>query len=860
MIREEYIRVIRNALALLVNEVQLSNVLNMQSINIASENFYREFLNLLFYWNLENSNYLRNNFAGIDLYSDTEKIIIQISSEVSRKKIQESLDRIDKERFNGYHFIFLAMINSTNSRSLYKGYQTDSNIIHFVPEDDIWDHAKILDFVNNCKIDVMEKLASLVRKNFDRVLPREPHYLSAPIPSDIEYFIGREEELLEIKEKIEKTSPLYLWGESGVGKTELAIRFANRYSSNVYFTTFSKSIKETIAKLRFAGVEQNADISTQYYTNIELLRMFDSDTVLIIDNFDLENSLDPDILRSEKEFIEIISLDMKIIITTRNNYGLGLNVKHLNEEELLKLMLCFYCDEDKSDILKEIIKEVQYNTLVVELCARTLNTLGSISPEQLLINLQNLSIDGKGYKGIYSEKDRTQFESYLRRNLVGHIRHLYQLSCLTFEERQILSCAALLPLSGVDYNLFVKCFPLLSVYNGSKVLSYDDKYLLVSKGDYEQAFFPMNGNMKDVLWNFLTKYDDRTENEEEFDSNSEEIVDRMIQKGWIQSNQNKQIIKLHPILLATILTEENVRPDLERCFDFIKYIFRAVQPENCDTDTLVYAEYGAEILKNAIERLFTEDAIKKDVNEMLSNQIFNLAINYDNYASDLKKEGNKEAINYNMVALKLFRQLQPKGEHIAICYDNIADYYNEFEEYELSLQYALSANAIFHSIEDPNLDDVKVSNHKVGICYAFLGRYEKQVEYYQKNIEIDLKSLHENHAELAHDYVILSHAYHNLQNIAAKIKCLQNAYKIFEKIYLDDFKETYSYSVERCLFEWINILQGLIMAYEEMGDKEKVSFFVSKMEEKKLQCILLHYNLKLEKKKDDGIQYIFTTK
>ena len=43
-----------------------------------------------------------------------------------------------------------------------------------------------------------------------------------------------------------------------------------------------------------------------------------------------------------------------------------------------------------------------------------------------------------------------------------------------------------------------------------------------------------------------------------------------------------------------------------------------------------------------------------------------------------------------------------------------------------------------------------------------------------------------------------------------------------------------------------------------MGDKEKVRFFVSKMEEKKLQCILSQYNLKLEKKKDDRIQFIFT--
>lgn len=386
-----------------------------------------------------------------------------------------------------------------------------------------------------------------------------------------------------------------------------------------------------------------------------------------------------------------------------------------------------------------------------------------------------------------------------------------------------------------------------------------NKYLLVSKGDYKEAFLTMNGNIKNVLWDLLTRYDDRKESEEGLNNNSEEVVDRMIQKGWIQSNQNKEIVKLHPILLATSMIEENVRPDVEKCFDFIKYIFKMVQPENCDIDTLVYAEYGVEILKNATERLYLEDNIKEDINEILSNQIFNIAIRYDNYASDLTREDNKKAINYHMMALKLFRQIQPKGEHIAICYDNIADYYNKFEEYELSLQYALNANAIFYSIADSNLDDVKISNHKVGKAYASLGKYEKQKEYYQKNIEIDLENLPENHPELAHDYVIMSFAYHNLQNTEEKIRCLQNAYQILEKIYLDNFKNKFSYPVERCLFEWINLLQGLITTYEEINDKEKIDLFVSKMEESQLKSIMSKYNFELKKVEDDGIHYTLTT-
>lgn len=855
MIREEYIRRISNGLAILASEAQLSNGLNMQNINIVSENFYRDFLNLLFHWNLENCNYLKKNFAGIDLYSDIEKIVIQISSVISRKKIQDSINRIDKERFRGYHFIFIAMVNSIDSKTLYKSYDNE-NSIHFVPAEDIWDHAKILSFVNNCKIEEIKDVSNFIKKIFskidDKIMPR----LLASVPGNIEHFIGREDELLKIKKKIKNVNPLYLWGEPGVGKTELAISFANSCSSKVFFTTFDKNIKETIAKLRFIGEEQNADISIQYRINIELLRMFGSDTILIIDNFDLENNLDPDLLRNEKEFMEIINLDLKIIFTTRNNYGVGINITPIDDEKLLSLMLHFYNHKEKSAILKEIIKVVQHNTLVVELCARTLGTVGGISPEQLLMDLRNLNIDGNEYKGIYSVKDRARFGNHLRRKLIEHICHLYKLSCLTVEEKQILSCAALLPISGIDYNLFIKCFPLLSIHNGVKVLSYNGKDLLVSKGDYEEFFSAVKGDIKNTLWTLLTRHDDRKNSEEELNINSIEVIDRMIQKGWIQANENNEIIKLHPILLAVIMSEETIKPDIQRCFDFIKYVFEIVQPENCEFNTLIYAEYGTDIIRNAIERLYLDDNIKDDIKEILSNQVYNIAINYDNYGSKLKDEANKKAIDYHMMALKIFRQIQPNGEHMAICYDRIVDYYNEFGEYKLALNYALVANNIFNNMVSTNLEDVRTSNHKVGRTYAFLEDYEKQKEYYQKNIVLDLDFLPDGHPVLAHDYTILSFAYHNMKDMEGQLECLLKAYNILEKMYQKNFINNFSYPIDSCIYEWINLLQGLIYTYNELGDKEKVDFFVNKMDEQQLARILLEHNMNLVKTEDNGTKIL----
>lgn len=90
------------------------------------------------------------------------------------------------------------MANSIKSKVLYKEYENKSNL-HFVPMNDIWDHAKILNFVNNCKIEKIEKLVKLVNKSFGKIEIKYVPRLSAPIPSDIEYFVGREKEILDIK-------------------------------------------------------------------------------------------------------------------------------------------------------------------------------------------------------------------------------------------------------------------------------------------------------------------------------------------------------------------------------------------------------------------------------------------------------------------------------------------------------------------------------------------------------------------------------------------------------------------------------------------------------------------------------------
>ena len=64
--------------------VRLNNIINYYDINIASEGLFCNLINILYSLNLRK---IGGNNAGYDLISENEKIILQVSSSFSTKKI-----------------------------------------------------------------------------------------------------------------------------------------------------------------------------------------------------------------------------------------------------------------------------------------------------------------------------------------------------------------------------------------------------------------------------------------------------------------------------------------------------------------------------------------------------------------------------------------------------------------------------------------------------------------------------------------------------------------------------------------------------------------------------------------------------
>ncbi|MBN9085169.1 MAG: hypothetical protein BGP06_19700 [Rhizobiales bacterium 65-9] len=77
-------------LSILKSSVEMHNSLNHQDINVASENFFRDFLNLAFGYQLKNINIVKKNADAIDLGDEEARIAIQVTSTTTLAKVKHT--------------------------------------------------------------------------------------------------------------------------------------------------------------------------------------------------------------------------------------------------------------------------------------------------------------------------------------------------------------------------------------------------------------------------------------------------------------------------------------------------------------------------------------------------------------------------------------------------------------------------------------------------------------------------------------------------------------------------------------------------------------------------------------------------
>lgn len=92
--REVYFKSIGDKLLLLVHSIKVNGKLNLLDGHLFAEAFFAQFLNILYQYHLHGTNRTKPNYAAIDLVDEVAQIVIQVTSQITREKIQKNLIEI----------------------------------------------------------------------------------------------------------------------------------------------------------------------------------------------------------------------------------------------------------------------------------------------------------------------------------------------------------------------------------------------------------------------------------------------------------------------------------------------------------------------------------------------------------------------------------------------------------------------------------------------------------------------------------------------------------------------------------------------------------------------------------------------
>jgi hypothetical protein len=293
---DEQMERITDALSILTTNVKLHNSRGRTDINKEAEDFYCGLLNIVLGKNLKNLNLLEMDFPAIDLADKEGRLCVQVSSTEERNKVDRTLEKFFAKELDKQFDRLIVLVIGKKPR--YQSGFTTQRGFDFVHERDVWDLPKLL-------LEI-EKLDEEKRNNVDQYLSgrvktgsEKKRFPILPLRTALEgdAFVGRAEELAEIDRRFRSERVLFLTGLGGMGKTELAVRYAREFvekrGHRAFLVLFRENLRQTLL-FHVAPTISGLDTKTLPESEIlrrtvEALNSAGGDALLILDNADQAN-------------------------------------------------------------------------------------------------------------------------------------------------------------------------------------------------------------------------------------------------------------------------------------------------------------------------------------------------------------------------------------------------------------------------------------------------------------------------------------------------------------------------------------------------------------------------------------------
>lgn len=307
-----------------------------------------------------------------------------------------------------------------------------------------------------------EALKAQLEKAVAIIDSRTPYPLNLPKWQPSSLSVGREDEIKDIKTRLDNDGYVFIKAMGGMGKSELTKLFAQKYAEEyhtVQFCKYADSLKTLVASMPFEGL---IDESYKKFDDLvkeknKLLHMCDRRTLIVVDNFNVTYD---DFLR---DFLPSDNSGFKVIFTTRCSQAANYyeektyRLQHLPVDEC-KTLFSKYCPEidieEENEALEAILKAINYNTLTLILLASAIkkNGMDLLEISEIISNQELDRVETE----VFHEYDFDSDEIEVYNRINSHLKTIFNLSSLSDIERETMKNMTLVAPDGIDIESFTE--------------------------------------------------------------------------------------------------------------------------------------------------------------------------------------------------------------------------------------------------------------------------------------------------------------------------------------------------------------------------------------------------------------------